>query len=174
MVDLGDIRYFLRIKGRSLLDSFRYLKLKKQLRIIFVLIFLAILILSAFFYFSDGITSYVVFDEFNERVNDSTTQDTPQISKSSILFNPLTEEDILSDRVTIKNVGDIALSNFEIKIDGKSVGIVRDKVIEKLSSETLYLKEYYPAGTHILEVSSGEHKISMEINIPEDYHVVVV
>jgi len=87
-----------------------------------------------------------------------------------VVYN-LEEDDFLMDKVKIKNVGLEPLKDYVITINGQKIDVVEIKTIQPSEYETIYFKDIYPAGNSVMEIITAYFKISIKLEVPEQWHV---
>ncbi|MBI2628873.1 hypothetical protein HYW74_02225 [Candidatus Pacearchaeota archaeon] len=88
-------------------------------------------------------------------------------------IEPLTNEDIINDRIRIKNLDKETISGISIEINSKKVEILNENKIKPGEIKYFYLDGIYPAGKVNLKISYRNYSQEANFDVDEDWHVSV-
>ena len=151
-------------------------KLKNKRTKIIIIFTLIILILAIVFITYNknilGKLSGLVVRHFEDN-NATSIGNNTKNSNEIFIIEPITNEDILNDRIKIKNTGNESIGEISVYVNGKTKGIVQQKIINPGKSEYLYLTDVYPAGEANLQILYKEYSQEISFDVAEDWHVVL-
>jgi len=93
--------------------------------------------------------------------------------ETSFVIVDMTPEDILYDRVGIRNDGETNLTSYLVQVNEEVVELIVHRKIEPLEIIYLYLADYFLAGENTVRITSNDYMQEKTFDVEEDWHVLM-